>query len=89
MFMRGRRLDRVSPREVCALLDGELSLDEARRRMQARTRAYVRRQLTWMRKLPDAARIPVSARSADDVADDLALIEEAGLSVQPPSPAGC
>ena len=25
----------------------------------------------------------------NDVADDLALIEEAGLSVQPPSPAGC
>jgi len=61
----------IGVREVCALLDGELSLDEARRRMQARTRAYVRRQLTWMRKLPDAARIPVSARSADDVADEI------------------
>ena len=61
----------IGVREVCAYLDGELGLDEARRRMQARTRAYVRRQLTWMRKLPDAARIPVSARSADDVADDI------------------
>ena len=61
----------IGVREVCALLNGELSLDEASRRMQARTRAYVRRQFTWMRKLPDAARIPVSARSADDVADEI------------------
>jgi tRNA dimethylallyltransferase len=57
--------------EVCAYLDGELTLEEARRRMQARTRAYVRRQLTWMRKLPDAARIRVSARPADDVAGEI------------------
>ena len=61
----------IGVREICALLDGELNLEDVRRRMQARTRAYVRRQLTWMRKLPDAARIPVSARSADDVADEI------------------
>ncbi len=61
----------IGVREICALLDGELSLEDARRRMQARTRAYVRRQLTWMRKLPDTARIPVSARSADEVADEI------------------
>ncbi|HJW74200.1 MAG TPA: tRNA dimethylallyltransferase, partial [Thermoleophilia bacterium] len=61
----------IGAREVCACLDGELTLDEARRRIQARTRAYVRRQLTWMRKLPDAARIRVSTRSAEALADEI------------------
>jgi tRNA dimethylallyltransferase len=52
----------IGVREVCAYLDGELALEEARRRMQARTRAYVRRQLTWMRKLPAAVAVPVAGR---------------------------
>ena len=63
---RGRRARAAGPlsrtaaqaigvRELCAVLDGELTLDEAAARMKARTRALARRQLTWMRKLPAAA----------------------------------
>ncbi len=46
---------------MLAVLAGELTLDEATARMKARTRRYVRRQLTWMRKL-NADIIPPSAR---------------------------
>ena len=38
------------------------ALDEAAARMKARTRALARRQLTWMRKLPDAALVPAPGR---------------------------
>ncbi len=40
--------------------------------MKRRTRNYARRQLTWMRKLPDVATIDVTDRSADDVAAEIA-----------------
>jgi tRNA dimethylallyltransferase len=40
--------------EIMAHLRGELSLEEAARRIRSRTRAYARRQLTWFRKkLPE------------------------------------
>jgi tRNA A37 N6-isopentenylltransferase MiaA len=42
--------------------------------MKARTRALARRQLTWMRKLPDAARIPAAGRPATAVAHDVLSI---------------
>lgn len=40
--------------------------------MKRRTRNYARRQLTWMRKLPDVALIDVTDRSAVDVAAQIA-----------------
>ena len=64
----------IGVRELCAVLDGDLALDEAATRMKARTRALARRQLTWMRKLPDAARIPAAGRPATAVADDVLSI---------------
>jgi tRNA dimethylallyltransferase len=39
--------------------------------MKTSTRRYARRQLTWMRKLPDVMLIDVTDRTADDVADEL------------------
>ena len=63
-------------RELSAVLDGELSLEEAAARMKARTRALARRQLTWMRKLPAAAQVPADGRPPEAVAEDvLALVE--------------
>lgn len=42
--------------EIAAHLSGELSLEEALRRIRSRTRGYARRQLTWFRKkLPESA----------------------------------
>ncbi len=41
--------------------------------MKRHTRNYARRQLTWMRKLPDIATIDVTDRSAEDVAAQISL----------------
>ena len=61
----------IGVRELCGVLDGELALDEAAARMKTRTRALARRQLTWMRKLPDAAKVPAAGRPAIAVAQDV------------------
>jgi tRNA dimethylallyltransferase len=39
--------------------------------MQRNTRRYARRQLTWMRKLPNVHLVDVTARSPDDIAAEL------------------
>ena len=64
----------IGVRELCAVLDGESSLEEAAVRMKARTRALARRQITWMRKLPAAEVVPVSGRPAAAVATRIASL---------------
>jgi tRNA dimethylallyltransferase len=61
----------IGVRELSAVLDGELSQDQAAERMKARTRVLARRQLTWMRKLPAAALVPAAGRPPEAVAADL------------------
>ena len=61
----------IGVRELCAVLDGELAPPEAATRMKARTRALARRQLTWMRRLPDAVRVPARGRPPDAVAREI------------------
>jgi len=61
----------IGVRELCAVLDDELTLDEAAARMKARTRALARRQLTWMRKLPSASLVPVTGRRPREVAAEI------------------
>ena len=56
--------------EMLAVLAGELPLETAVEAMKARTRRYVRRQLTWMRKL-NADIIPTSARPPESVAREI------------------
>ena len=69
-------LQAIGVRELSAVLEGELSLEEAAARMKARTRALARRQLTWLRKLPAAAQVPADGRPPEAVAEDvLALVE--------------
>lgn len=60
-------------REVMAYLKGEISLDESARMIQAATRRYARRQITWFRhQLPsDAVRIDATAPIEERVADTL------------------
>jgi tRNA A37 N6-isopentenylltransferase MiaA len=60
----------IGVREMRAVLAGELTLAEATARMTTRTRGYVRRQLTWMRKL-NADIIPSSARPPAAIAQDI------------------
>ena len=61
-------LQAIGVAELSAVLDGAMSLEDATRRMKSRTRALVRRQLTWMRKLPAAALVPVAGRGAGELA---------------------
>ena len=46
--------------------------------MKRRTWAYARRQMTWLRKLPDTVRrIPVTGRASEDVAAE--IVDSAAL----------
>jgi tRNA dimethylallyltransferase len=60
----------IGVREFWAFLEGDCSQADAVAATQARTRRYVRRQLTWMRKLQPAT-IATTGRSPDDVAQEL------------------
>lgn len=64
-------LQAIGVRELCAVLDGEMTLEEAAARMTARTRALARRQLTWLRKLPAHARLVVAGRGPEEVAEEV------------------
>ena len=68
----------IGVRELCAVLDGELTLDEAAARMKSRTRALARRQLTWLRKLPDATKVATTGRPPAAVAQDVLRLVQTG-----------
>ena len=58
-------------KEIAAHLAGELSLEEARARIERGHTAYVKRQLTWMKKL---AGVEVIDRTAMSGAEAAALL---------------
>jgi tRNA dimethylallyltransferase len=58
-------------KEAEAVLSGELSLDEAADQIKRRHRQYVKRQLTWMRKLPGVEVIDRTAVSAAQAAEGI------------------
>ena len=55
-------------REICDYLDEHVTLDEAVAIIRQKSRRYAKRQLTWMRKMPDIVRIDVAGRAPNDVA---------------------
>jgi tRNA dimethylallyltransferase len=55
--------------EIAAYLDGEIELTEARVLLERRHLAYVKRQLTWMRKLPDVETIDRTRLRARETAE--------------------
>ncbi len=61
----------IGVRELTAVLAGELSLDAAAAAMVRRTNALVRRQLTWMRKLPASATVPAGGRAPGAVGEEI------------------
>lgn len=62
--------------ELLAVLEGELSPAAAAERMKTRTRGLVRRQLTWMRKLPQTHQISMTAGPEAAAAALAALVAE-------------
>jgi tRNA A37 N6-isopentenylltransferase MiaA len=61
----------IGYREISAHLDGHVSIEEAVDLLAAATRRYVRRQLTWMRKLDDAVIMDVSRSTAEETASSI------------------
>ena len=59
-------------KEIAAHLAGEASLDDVHARIERGHRAYVRRQLTWMRKLSGVETIDRTNLSAREVAERIA-----------------
>ena len=57
--------------ELAAHLAGEAGLDEARARLERRHLAYVKRQLTWMKKLAGVQTIDRTGRSSAEAAEEL------------------
>lgn len=55
-----RALDTIGYREAVAYLDGRMTLEEARDEAARRTRAYAKRQMTWLRGEPDVEWIDAS-----------------------------
>jgi tRNA dimethylallyltransferase len=55
-------------REIAAHLSGELEVEETRALLERRHLSYVKRQLTWMRKLADVEVIDRTEQSAPDTA---------------------
>ncbi|MEK7817702.1 MAG: tRNA dimethylallyltransferase, partial [Actinomycetota bacterium] len=61
-------------KEIQCYLEGELTLDEARAAIRQKSRRYAKRQLTWMRKMPDIVRIGMAGR--DYAAAATSIIEQ-------------
>ena len=59
--------------EISAYLDGDATREQTVDRLAAATRRYARRQLTWMRKVPDAVIIDASSRTTADIAADVLM----------------
>ncbi len=57
--------------EVCRCLDGTFTEEEAADQIAGATRRYVRRQLTWLRKLEDAVIIDVQDRAPEEIAREI------------------
>ena len=70
--------------EISAYLDGDATREQTVDRVAAATRRYARRQLTWMRKVPDAVIIDASSRAAADIAAEVLIIARA----EPQGPTG-
>ncbi len=67
--------------ELSEFLDGRLSLEAAAAAIKQRSRRYAKRQLTWMRKMPDIARIDLSGSSTRAAAQTIIeLFESLGMN---------
>ncbi|HSL95150.1 MAG TPA: tRNA (adenosine(37)-N6)-dimethylallyltransferase MiaA [Thermoleophilia bacterium] len=61
----------IGVRVLSAVLAGELTLDAAAAARVRRTNALVRRQLTWMRKLPASTTVAAGGRAPGAVAEEI------------------
>ncbi len=79
--LTGTAAQAIGYREVKAVLDGSLSVSEAKERICTRTRQYAKRQRTWFRNRFAACWIDLDADTAEDTV--LAEIERAWKQTGP------
>ncbi len=65
----------IGVKELVACMEATSTLAEAGTSMKRRTRALVRRQLTWMRKLPEPASVPSGVAPEETAEAILSIIE--------------
>lgn len=58
-------------KEIREYLDGGVTLEQAAEAIKAKSRRYAKRQLTWMRKMPDIVRIDVAGRTPIQAAGEI------------------
>jgi tRNA dimethylallyltransferase len=56
-FRNNKALQTVGYREMFEYLDGQITLEEAEKKIAQNTRNYAKRQLTWFKKYPEVFRI--------------------------------
>ena len=69
-------------KDICEYLDGQASLADTAVSIKRKSRRYAKRQLTWMRKMPDIVRIDLAGRLASEAAEE--IIELIGSHRQNP-----
>ena len=71
-------------RELAACVEGKLTLDEAAAAIRQKSRRYAKRQLTWMRKMPDIVRIDLAGETGGREVDVIVeRLHAAGLEAGP------
>ncbi|MFA6002023.1 MAG: tRNA (adenosine(37)-N6)-dimethylallyltransferase MiaA [Thermoleophilia bacterium] len=58
-------------KDICEYLDGRSSLEETAAAIKQKSRRYAKRQLTWMRKMPDIVRIDLAGRPASAAIEEI------------------
>ena len=58
-------------KEMIPVLNGECTAEAAAEELKKRTRHFAKRQLTWFRRQKDAIWLPVTGKTATDVAEDI------------------
>ena len=71
-------------REICAHLDGEISLEEAVRAIQLRSRRLAKRQRTWFRSLPECRPVNEALTFAREGSTMMKGIDNSQLDASPP-----
>ena len=75
----------IGYREVIAMFEGRASLNETIERVQARSRQFAKRQVTWFRGLEEVRTVPIGVEEdADTIAHRIAAMIDARLERSDP-----
>ena len=78
----------IGYKEVVAALDGQATMDEARKRIKQATRRYAKRQRTWFRKDARIAWLDADRADARKLADEACALLETRFPASDPQHPG-